>query len=589
MRRKDEIAEKLEGLSSICVHVMCRKSYTRESNIAAAINPPPRKVKTLRSSLLPFNFKLHCLFCGDKCDLSAEKKKPLDRRNIYEIRTTTCKQSICSASVARDDEWGHMVGARIEGVIDLVAAEAKYHNSCYVKFFKMPSNRKRGRPEDDDLAAAFDDLFAFLKENDECQYSVEELHEKLGEYLPACTSVCSEKNMRKKLVDHFGDDVIITSLHGRKPVVCFRDTGFKIINSSWYTQKSQDPAEERLRIVKTAAAIIREDIRSMAYITDAYAPADTAFDDTASVIPHTLNVFMDDVINKWKKGDDKGRKRAVINHAIISATRPRSFLSMIQVGLALYIHRHVGSRHLVDILFSMGICASYNEARLYEASAGEEFLLALYGAPKTTLSLNQHRHHCFMKAVAKCPSHSKIQLAALPPTSAAAKEHSLRVYHQVQHWLGCDLPQTDWGWDLVNGNLHPVLTRQPPAPDSLLNLITCNCKCGYERGCGCKKAGLKCSLLCGNCRGSGCSNSETPEEVSDDDSDDHTNVLQQENEDPSDLTQSDDSSDEDGIDLQEEDSSDSDDHSEVASAFSSTSTDRVKKHGSVNLPQNKLT
>ena len=40
MRRKDEIAEKLEGLSSICVHVMCRKSYTRESNIAAAINPP---------------------------------------------------------------------------------------------------------------------------------------------------------------------------------------------------------------------------------------------------------------------------------------------------------------------------------------------------------------------------------------------------------------------------------------------------------------------------------------------------------------------------------------------------------------------
>ena len=42
---------------------------------------------------------------------------------------------------------------------------------------------------------------------------------------------------------------------------------------------------------------------------------------------------------------------------------------MIQVGLALYIHRHVGSRHLVDILFSMGICASYNEARLYEASA----------------------------------------------------------------------------------------------------------------------------------------------------------------------------------------------------------------------------
>ena len=109
-----------------------------------------------------------------------------------------------------------------------------------------------------------------------------------------------------------------------------------------------------------------------------------------------------------------------------------------------------------------------------------------------------------------------------------------------------------------------------------MNLISCNCKCGCERGCGCKKAGLKCSLLCGNCRGSGCSNSETPEVVNDDDGDDHTNVLQHENEEPSDLTQSDDSSDEDGVDLQE-DSSDSDDHLEVASAFSSTSRDRVKK------------
>ena len=180
-------------------------------------------------------------------------------------------------------------------------------------------------------------------------------------------------------------------------------------------------------------------------------------------------------------------------------------------------------------------CAEvFNKSPSSEDSS--EFLLALYGAPMTKLSLNKHRHHCFMKAVTKCPSHSKMQLAALQPTSAAAKQHSMRAYHQVQHWLGCDLPPTDWGWDLVNGNLHPVLTSQPPAPDSLLNLISCNCKCGCERGCGCKKAGLKCSLLCGNCRGSGCSNSETPEVVNDDDGDDHTNVLQHENEDPSDLT-----------------------------------------------------
>ena len=35
----------------------------------------------------------------------------------------------------------------------------------------------------------------------------------------------------------------------------------------------------------------------------------------------------------------------------------------------MYIHRHLASRHLIDILSSMGVCASYSEARRYEASA----------------------------------------------------------------------------------------------------------------------------------------------------------------------------------------------------------------------------
>ena len=115
-----------------------------------------------------------------------------------------------------------------------------------------------------------------------------------------------------------------------------------------------------------------------------------------------------------------------------------------------------------------------------------------------------------MKAVANCPIQNKIQLAALPPTSAAAREHCLRVYFQVQQWLGEDLPPTEWGWKLTNGQLFPVLTHHPPAPEKLLNLISCNCKQNCERLCGCKKAGLFCTALCSHCRGNGCTNSEEP-------------------------------------------------------------------------------
>ena len=235
---------------------------------------------------------------------------------------------------------------------------------------KLPSKRKPGHPQNDDLAEAYEKLFSYLSENDECQYSVDELLRKLAEYLPQSTQLCSEKTLKKKLEEHFGDNEIIASRRGKTPVVCFKDTGFKILNNAWYEQRLLNPAEERLRIVKTVAAIIREDICLKAFDTTVYTTSETAFDDI-SIVPETLRTFTDAVINKAKKGNTAGKTRrcTVINHAIISATRPRSFLSMIQVGLSVYIHRHLESRHLIDILSSVGVCASYTEARRYEASA----------------------------------------------------------------------------------------------------------------------------------------------------------------------------------------------------------------------------
>ena len=106
----------------------------------------------------------------------------------------SCKESIQNAAVSHNDEWGNTVSAHLDVVIDLVAAEAKYK-----KLFKMPYINKRGRAQEDDLANAFEHLFTFLKENDECQYSIEEHLQRLAEYLPPSTSVCSKKTLKQNL------------------------------------------------------------------------------------------------------------------------------------------------------------------------------------------------------------------------------------------------------------------------------------------------------------------------------------------------------------------------------------------------------
>ena len=61
------------------------------------------------------------------------------------------------------------------------------------------------------------------------------------------------------------------------------------------------------------------------------------------------------------------RKCAAISHAIISAVRPRSFVSSIQIATSMYIHRKFESKELISILSSLGLAASYYDVRLFEA------------------------------------------------------------------------------------------------------------------------------------------------------------------------------------------------------------------------------
>lgn len=110
---------------------------------------------------------------------------------------------------------------------------------------------------------------------------------------------------------------------------------------------------------------------------------------------------------------------------------------------------------------------------------------------------------------------SFVQVHTLPPTSAALRFHSLRVFYQIQVWKGSEeLRPEDWGWEVVSGMFMPVKTSLPPAPESLLNIIRCKCKANCDsKRCTCRKHGVLCSVACGACRGVGCSNSPTLAEL----------------------------------------------------------------------------
>ena len=138
---------------------------------------------------------------------------------------------------------------------------------------------------------------------------------------------------------------------------------------------------------------------------------------------------------------------------------------------------------------------------------GEAILCCLYGGNSQT-SLDLMRVNMFSSKVATASSF--IQVHSLPPTCAAAKHHSLRVYLQVQQWAGNNkLEAREWGWKMRDNLILPKTTELPPAPPALLAMIRCGCKTGCEtKACSCRKKGLHCSSACKECRGQTCSNAE---------------------------------------------------------------------------------
>lgn len=141
-------------------------------------------------------------------------------------------------------------------------------------------------------------------------------------------------------------------------------------------------------------------------------------------------------------------------------------------------------------------------------------------APKKQISLNQYRFQSFTRSVANM----KPEISSLPPTENAAKQHSRRTYHQVQQWLGNELPPQEWGWKRVGDTLVPITTEDLPAPEDLLKTIFCRCTKDCIIGkCGCRKAMLTCSAACLHCQGK-CLNSVP---VTDEDDEDDIEPVQQ--------------------------------------------------------------
>ncbi|GBL98675.1 hypothetical protein AVEN_19720-1 [Araneus ventricosus] len=209
-------------------------------------------------------------------------------------------------------------------------------------------------------------IYSYLEEKSgECQFSMEELLNQIqGEFYPDIRTV---KTRRFK---KYGEDIVIAETCNQKCTVCFRNLGYKILIKSWYDNKKSDPQEEKLRVVKPAADIILGDIRSQIYNTSEYTPPDNFLVNVESVIPDSLLVFFQTIVLKNKRSSvDKWRQKCIsLEHALISAVRPSSFISYQLNAVTVCVYKEFGSKQLVELLSALGFASSYSETSILELS-----------------------------------------------------------------------------------------------------------------------------------------------------------------------------------------------------------------------------
>ena len=92
----------------------------------------------------------------------------------------------------------------------------------------------------------------------------------------------------------------------------------------------------------------------------------------------------------------------------------------------------------------------------------------------------------------------------LPPTQAALHQAILHAQYQMMIWNNDIVPNPSlpspegYGWTLIEQHWVPIMTKELPAPESVIHLVKCKCakmRCTSNR-CRCKAANLNCTDLC---------------------------------------------------------------------------------------------
>ena len=371
------------------MHQDCRRNHCNPQRINSAqvnVTENISKRRALRSEATPFDYKEHCLFCGQSAKCEGKKKG----HDVIPVRAGDFQTRTHELCKRRHDKWAQEVESRLSNTIDLHAADSVYHAICSVNFRtgknipqvfsanKPPSKKSGGRPQEETRTTAFRAVVDYIEEHDEEeQITIMGLVSKMDKYLADTGfQAYSAVYMKKRLLEHFKNDIFITEINGKQNVVNLRTTTASIVHNFYSYSKDEDSQANQLRIVQTTGKLIKNDIKHMQAKEEYSTPAEMSdAQENIEYVPESLVHLLRVLLS----GKDIDLKLSSLGQALIQASRPRTLMPPLQLGLGVQLRHHFASKFWIQSLNRLGFYCSYAEVQKYERAAAKTLSVDIPG------------------------------------------------------------------------------------------------------------------------------------------------------------------------------------------------------------------
>ena len=390
--RKDEVYDRLyEELPNLISrdvfwHSTCYSTYTSEQNVryatsthsqedSQATNEQTRRVS--RSSAGVSIDWSKCFICRNK----TYKKC----REMYNVSTFEACDSVRQAAQSKGDE--EMLHVLISVNNDLIAAEAKYHKTCFASYVSKSNLKHQGFKEKEAETlydTAFKEMAAEISEGiyQGKAYDMSSLLSKYRERLEdkgIKAESYSKQHLKHRLEKHFGENIVFHQHPDKsKPEVIYSSNISlqDVLNAAATSQissiRSESKVPDSAQQIVNVARRIKEEIRKCSGISSRPLNAhDVSLESARRIIPPSLYWLVRIMITSDETGVDDferpnpcvkiedERRILSISQDIIHCTSNARVKLPKQIGLAMAVRHLTGCKQLVILLNRMGHSSLY--------------------------------------------------------------------------------------------------------------------------------------------------------------------------------------------------------------------------------------